>query len=91
MDTLLRAADLGRRAGLKFVYPGNLPGLVDDGENTRCPKCGEVLIERFGFQVRCNRINGDACPTCGERIPGVWEQNPPKASVGPGTPRRVGM
>jgi pyruvate formate lyase activating enzyme len=72
VDTLLRAADLGRRAGLKFVYPGNLPGLVGEAENTTCPGCGELLVERVGFGVRQNRMRGPNCPGCGQRIPGVW-------------------
>lgn len=71
-DTLLRAYDLGRRAGLKFVYAGNLPGLVDECENTHCPGCGRTLIERHGFHVTRNHMRGDGCPDCGTRIPGVW-------------------
>jgi len=91
VQTLLRAAQIGREAGLQFVYPGNLPGLVGDQENTRCPGCNEVLIERHGFYVLRNHMRGPNCPRCGRRIPGVWEDNPPRTSVGPGTPRYVGM
>ena len=71
-ETLLRAHDIGRRAGLSFIYPGNLPGLVGEYEHTKCPKCGQLLIERHGFHVRRNHMNGSACPSCGERIAGVW-------------------
>ena len=74
VETLQRAADIGRRAGLKFVYAGNLPSRFDEGENTRCPSCGACLIERSGFTVRRNNMQGAACPACHERIPGVWEQ-----------------
>lgn len=70
--TLLRAAEIGAQAGLRYVYAGNLPGLVGDWENTRCPRCRALLIERWGFRVLRNRIDDGACPDCGERIPGVW-------------------
>lgn len=72
-QTLLRAVELGREAGLRFVYAGNLPGLVGDGEDTKCPLCGKTLVERRGFSVRRNHMNGSACPGCAARIPGVWE------------------
>jgi len=71
--TLLRAAEIGRSAGLKFVYAGNLPGGVGTWEDTRCPECGATVIRRFGFRVIENRVGeGGACPTCANRIPGVW-------------------
>jgi pyruvate formate lyase activating enzyme len=88
-DTLLRAAEIGRQAGLRFVYPGNLAGLVGGHENTHCPKCSAVLIERVGFEVRRNRMNGARCPACAATVPGVWQENPRKASVGGGAPRRL--
>jgi pyruvate formate lyase activating enzyme len=91
VQTLLRAAQIGRQAGLQFVYPGNLPGLVGDQENTRCPGCNELLIERHGFYVLRNRMRGPCCPRCGRKIPGVWEDDPPRSSVGPGRPREVGV
>jgi pyruvate formate lyase activating enzyme len=71
-DTLLRAYEIGRQAGLNFVYAGNLPGRVGDLENTKCPGCGTMLIERQGFSVRHNRLRGGACPQCNRTIPGVW-------------------
>ncbi|HYR91567.1 MAG TPA: AmmeMemoRadiSam system radical SAM enzyme [Terriglobia bacterium] len=70
--TLLRAAEIGKSEGLNFVYAGNLPGLVGDWENTDCPGCGELLIERYGFRIRRNRIKNGACPKCSRQIPGVW-------------------
>jgi pyruvate formate lyase activating enzyme len=72
IDALLRGYDIGREAGLHFVYPGNLPGLVGERENTHCPSCGRTLIERHGFAVQCNHMAGDRCPDCQTRIPGVW-------------------
>jgi len=91
VETLLRASELGRAAGLKFVYPGNLPGLVGERENTFCPSCGKVLIRRYGFYVTENRMRADRCPDCQTRIPGVWEQSAPKVSNGTGIPRPVSV
>jgi len=65
-----RARDIGREAGLQYVYTGNLPG--DEGENTACHACGEGLIERWGFSVEKNRIRNGACPACGAAVPGAW-------------------
>jgi pyruvate formate lyase activating enzyme len=70
---LLRAAETGRAAGLRFVYAGNLPGHVGEWENTVCPGCGALLVERRGFRVFSNRIDATGgCPDCRRRIPGVW-------------------
>lgn len=88
-ETLLRAYDIGRRSGLRFVYPGNLPGQVDRYESTHCAACGVTLIERIGFDVRQNLLRNGCCPQCGEALPGVWESTAPARSVGPGVPRRV--
>ena len=71
--TLLRAIQLGKEAGLKYIYSGNLPGQVENTENTFCPGCGEVVIERMGFRVLVNRLVSGACPKCREPIPGRWE------------------
>ena len=72
-ETLVRAAAIGRTAGLRYVYAGNLPGQTDGLENTRCPSCGAVVVERRGFRVLHNRIAGEGqCPACGAAIPGVW-------------------
>ena len=73
VETLLRAVDIGRAAGLKFVYAGNLPGRVGDSEDTVCPECQSRLIERSGFRVLKNRIHNGACPDCLTTIPGRWE------------------
>ena len=70
-ETIHRARDLGYEAGLKYVYSGNLPG--DKGEKTFCHHCGELIIDRFGFTVRKNKIRDHQCPKCGESIPGVWQ------------------
>ncbi|HST51946.1 MAG TPA: AmmeMemoRadiSam system radical SAM enzyme [Pyrinomonadaceae bacterium] len=70
---LVRACEIGREAGLKFIYAGNLPGRVGRWENTYCPACDELLVERYGYQIRKMRVGADGlCPACGEKIPGVW-------------------
>ncbi len=76
-ETLMRAASIGREAGLRFVYAGNLPGELGSLENTHCPQCHALLIERWGFRVIGNRLTrGGACPDCGTLIPGVWSPEP---------------
>ncbi len=72
-QTLLRAAEIGKSEGLNFVYAGNLPGRLASWENTYCPGCGEMLIERIGYRIRSMRVKGGSCPKCSRQIPGVWE------------------
>jgi len=72
--TLLRAAEIGRQSGLHYVYAGNLPGLVGDFENTRCPSCSDILVERRGYQVAANRVRDGRCHSCGSPVPGVWNR-----------------
>lgn len=67
-----KAWQIGKEAGLRFVYAGNLPGRTGDRENTFCPECQALLIRRTGFSVEENRIRGGACPDCSAPIPGVW-------------------
>src|SRR5262249_11383659 len=74
VETLIKAAELGYAAGLNYVYAGNLPGHVGDYEDTRCPSCKTTLIRRYGFKIRQNRLIDSACPDCGTRIPGVWDE-----------------
>ena len=68
----MRAYHIGKAAGLHFVYAGNLPGLVGDCENTLCPKCNKLLIQRQGFHVRQNQMTTPNCPSCDAVIPGIW-------------------
>jgi pyruvate formate lyase activating enzyme len=85
--TLMRAYDIGRAEGLRYVYPGNLPGQVGEREHTHCPSCGEVVIRRFGFYVKENRMKRPGkCPKCSATIAGVWEENAPAHSDGTGIP-----
>ena len=71
LDTLVEAWKIGRRAGLYHVYTGNVPGQAE--ENTYCPGCGQLLIQRWGFGIRFNRIENGCCSGCGRRIHGVFE------------------
>lgn len=89
-STLARACEIGRAAGLRFVYAGNLPGRVGGLESTHCPDCGQVVIERRGFHVLNNRMtHAGCCPDCEAVIPGVWESDAPKQSSGTGIPLPV--
>jgi pyruvate formate lyase activating enzyme len=70
---LRRAAVIGKRAGLRFIYAGNLPGLVGTLENTYCPDCNQLLVERYGYLIRGYHLTSEgACPSCGTRVPGRW-------------------
>jgi len=70
--TLLRAAEIGKAEGLRFVYAGNLPGRVGRWENTYCPACEALLVERYGFRVQQNRLENGSCPDCRRAVPGFW-------------------
>ena len=73
VETLLRAAEIGKAEGLHFVYAGNLPSRVGNWEDTRCPGCNATVIERSGYRIRKNRITASGnCPDCTRAIPGVW-------------------
>ncbi len=70
---LIQAAAIGRDAGLRFVYAGNLAGRTEGLENTRCPACSALVVERFGFQVLQNRVtSAGTCPSCHHPLPGFW-------------------
>lgn len=82
-EQLLRAAQIGKAAGLKFVYAGNAPDRVGSWENTRCPQCQTTLIKRHGYLLCDYRITAQStCPDCGEKIPGVWPTEPPETKAG---------
>ena len=70
LHTLERAWHTGREAGLEFVYVGNVPG--HHYENTYCPQCAMLLIERRGFEVTANKLKHGRCPRCQRAIVGVW-------------------
>jgi len=84
---LRRAYEIGKRAGLRYIYPGNIPGAFGDLESTHCPKCNTVVIGRTGFRVTSYKLVDGKCPSCATEIPGVWDGT---ASVGrDGVPRPV--
>jgi pyruvate formate lyase activating enzyme len=70
---LRHAAVIGREAGLRYVYAGNLPGRVDELEHTQCHTCGDRLITRYGYLIQEYRLTANgACPTCATPLPGRW-------------------
>jgi pyruvate formate lyase activating enzyme len=73
-EMLLAAADIGHAAGLRHVYPGNLPGQVGNLEDTHCAGCGETLIARYGYLVRKYAVTAEGrCPSCHAAVPGRWD------------------
>ncbi len=91
VHTLQRAADIGREAGLHFVYAGNLPGRVGEYEDTFCPQCNYRLIRRTGYVITDYQLTAEGgCPRCGAKIPGLWTDDPRQVALhGWGFPRRV--
>jgi pyruvate formate lyase activating enzyme len=70
---LLRAVEAGRRAGLHYIYAGNLPGELEGLEDTKCASCGKPLIRRRGYRILDYRLTPEgACPRCAALIPGRW-------------------
>src|SRR5215469_26858 len=73
VEDLLRAVDIGKSAGLHYIYAGNLPGRVEEWEDTRCAHCAETLIRRHGYLITDYRITRDGrCPRCASEVPGRW-------------------
>lgn len=70
VDTLRRARKIGKEAGLKYVYEGNVPG--EERENTCCPSCEKLLIRRSGFEIMENRLRNGRCPDCDSKIDGIY-------------------
>jgi pyruvate formate lyase activating enzyme len=72
-EDLLHAVEIGKKQGLHYIYTGNLPGNTGDLENTRCPNCNEILVERIGYRILvCNLTAEGQCPSCKTEIPGEW-------------------
>jgi pyruvate formate lyase activating enzyme len=74
-EDLARAAAIGREAGLRYLYAGNLPGYVGDLEDTHCHQCGELLIRRHGYSIEAYKLTPQGnCPACHAAIPGRWSE-----------------
>ena len=71
VNALNNAAEIAKASGLKYVYIGNVPG--SNAQNTICPKCKKVVIERKGYRILQNNIENGKCKSCNEQIAGVWE------------------
>lgn len=76
VETLLTAQQEALEIGLQYVYVGNLMG--NEGESTFCPADRTLLIRRMGFSVLENHLVNGACPTCGNKIPGIWSAHAKK-------------
>ena len=70
VPTLERAKAIADAEGLHYVYIGNVPG--HPAQNTYCPKCHRMLVERVGFTASRMLIRKGSCPFCGQPIPGIW-------------------
>ena len=92
VKTLQRAAEIGQEAGVRFVYAGNLPGHLREYENTHCPRCQTLLVERTGYVIHKYQLTElGACPKCGTKIPGIWTDKPESVKLGGwGMPRLFG-
>jgi pyruvate formate lyase activating enzyme len=71
-STLMKAVAIGKKAGLKFVYTGNLPGETGNLESTFCPACNTLLIERQGYRIIHQWVTNGMCYKCNLKIPGRW-------------------
>ncbi len=69
LPNIEKAFKIGKEEGLEYVYKGNVWG---EGENTYCPKCNALLIERRGFEVLRNLVDNGICVSCGRKINGFF-------------------
>jgi pyruvate formate lyase activating enzyme len=70
LDTLRKAFSIGKKEGLRYIYVGNVMG---ESEDTSCPHCGQVLIQRQGFFVATQKVKDSRCSFCGQPIAGVFK------------------
>jgi len=66
VSTLERAYNIGHKAGLKFIYAGNVPG--HSSESTVCYHCGNLVVQRFGYQTTVIGLDGSKCKFCGTEL-----------------------
>jgi len=69
-STLERARQIAKAEGLYNVYVGNLT--TPEGENTYCPSCNRLLVERRGYTILQNELDGQRCPYCQTEVAGIW-------------------
>jgi pyruvate formate lyase activating enzyme len=67
---LEKAREIALKAGIEYVYVGNVPG--HQAENTYCHHCGKLVVERKGFVILQSHVEKKKCGFCGKGIPGVW-------------------
>jgi pyruvate formate lyase activating enzyme len=70
ISTLERARNTARKEGINYVYIGNVPG--HEAENTYCPKCFNMCIERRGYTIKKMNVKDGKCKFCNNLIPGIW-------------------
>ena len=70
VSTLEKAREVALSTGLEYVYIGNIPG--HEAENTFCPKCKKMIIQRTGYMIGEIHLKGGKCGYCGKPIPGIW-------------------
>jgi len=70
LQTLTSARQIAQKAGLQYVYIGNVPGT--GGEDTWCPECKKLVVRRNGYMITENHLKKGACSHCSHPIPGVW-------------------
>ncbi len=68
VESMQRAEQIGKAAGLRYVYLGNVPG--EKSESTYCYGCGRTLVERMGYRIGTNQVKDGKCPQCGVSIAG---------------------
>jgi pyruvate formate lyase activating enzyme len=69
--TIKKAYNIGKKAGLKYIYGGNIWG--EDIQSTYCPKCNNILIKRDWTYSVVKGLEHGKCKKCGTKIDGVWK------------------
>jgi pyruvate formate lyase activating enzyme len=72
-EILIKAREIGKMAGIRHVYCGNVPLSYSEYESTICPKCGKELVRRRGYDIDNTNIIGGKCKFCKTAIKGVWK------------------
>lgn len=70
VEILDKAYSIAKKAGIKYVYIGNVPG--NNAQNTNCSTCNHILVERRGYRIMQNNIKDNSCPKCGTSVSGIW-------------------